>query len=56
MKEFAIEIVETLSRIEYVEADNEYEALVTVSDMYHNEEIVLDSSNHIDTDFSVYEE
>lgn len=56
MKEYAVEITETLSRIVHLEADNEYEALVTVSDMYYNEEIVLDASDHIDTDFDIYEE
>lgn len=55
MKEYEVEIVETISRIITVEADNEYEALVTVSDMYHNEEIVLDASDHIDTDFNIFE-
>ena len=56
MKEFAIEITETLSLIEYVEADSEDEALDMVRDMYFNEDIVLDSSNYIDTDFQIYEE
>ena len=56
MKEYAVEILEALSRIVYVEADNEEEALVTISDMYYNEEIVLDASDHIDTDFQIYEE
>lgn len=56
MKEYAIEITETLSRIEYVEADNEDEALDAVREMYFNEEIVLDSYDYIDTDFNIYEE
>lgn len=56
MKEYAVEVVETLSRVEYVEAESKHEALVTVSDMYYNEEIVLDASDNIDTDFQIYEE
>lgn len=56
MKEYAVEIVDTLSRVVHLEADNEHEALVTVSDMYYNEEIVLDASDNIDTDFQIYEE
>lgn len=56
MKEFAIEVIETLSRIVRVEAENKDDALSQVWDMYSEEEIVLDASDHIDTDLSIYEE
>lgn len=56
MNEYAVEVIETLSRVITVEAESEDEALVTVSDMYYNEEIVLDASDHVDTDFNIYEE
>ena len=56
MKEYAIEITETLSLIEYVEADSEEDALDLIRAMYFNEEIILDSSNYIATDFQIYEE
>lgn len=56
MKEFAIEVIETLSRIEYVEAESEDEALKRVRTMYFDEGIVLDSSDWMSTDFYVYEE
>ena len=56
MNEYAVEISETLSRVEYVEADNEDEALDIVREKYFNEEFVLDSSDYIDTDFQIYEE
>ena len=56
MKEYAVEILEALSRIVYVEADNEDEALDIVRESYFNEELVLDSSDYIDTDFQIYEE
>lgn len=56
MKEYAVEVIETLSLIEYVEADSEDEAIDLVRDMYFNEEIVLDSSDYINTDFYIYEE
>ena len=56
MKEYAVEVVETLSRVEYVEADNEDEALDKVREMYFNEVIVLDSSDYDSTDFCIHEE
>lgn len=56
MKEYAIEVIETLSRVVHVDAESEAEALVTVSDMYYNEDIVLDASDHVDTDFNIYED
>lgn len=54
--EYAVEVTETLSRVEYVLAASEEEALDLVRAMYFNEEIVLDSSDYIDTNFNIYEE
>lgn len=54
--EYAVEVTETLSRIEYVMATSEEDALDLVRAMYFNEEIVLDSSDYIDTNFNIYEE
>lgn len=56
MKEYAVEVIETLSRVEYIEASSEDEALDQIREMYFNEEIVLDSSDYISTDFYIYEE
>lgn len=56
MEEYAVEIIETLTRVVYVEAESEYEALEKVSDMYYSEEIVLDSSDHTNTDYYIFEE
>ena len=56
MNVYAIEVTETLSRIEYIDADSEEDALDLIRAMYFNEEIVLDSSNYIDTNFNIYEE
>ena len=56
MKEYAVEVIETLSRVEYVEAESEYDALDKVSAMYYVEVIVLGSSDHVNTDFHIFEE
>ena len=56
MSEYAVEITETLSRVITVEAESEDKALVTVINMYYSEEIVLDASDHVDTDFNIYED
>ena len=56
MKEYAIEVIETLSRVEYIEAEDEDEALKIARTMYFDEGIVLDSSDWMSTDFYVYED
>lgn len=52
MKTFKIEIVETLSRVVEVRADNIYEALLKVEYDYVAAKIVLDYNNHVDTEFN----
>lgn len=52
MKTFKIEIVETLSRVVEVQADNIDEALLKVEYDYNTAEIVLDYGDHIDTEFN----
>lgn len=56
MKEYKVEITETLQTIITIEANSEDEAIDIVQQKYKDEEIVLDSSNYIDTDFSIYSE
>jgi len=56
MKKYKVEITETLQTIITVEANSEDEAIDIVHQKYRDEEIVLDSSNYIDTDFSIYSE
>ena len=51
MKTFEIEIKETLSRIIEVKAKTENEAFAIVKQMYNDEEIVLDSSDYVDTEY-----
>ena len=51
MKEFEIEIKETLSRIIEIKAKSENDAFLKVKKMYNNEEIVLDDSDFVDTEF-----
>lgn len=48
MKEYDIEIEEILRRVVSVKANNIDEAIEEVSQQYHNEEIVLDSSNFVE--------
>ena len=49
---FTVEITETLQRQVEVEARNPDEAEDKVREMYRNEEIVLDSEDYVDTEFS----
>ena len=51
---FQIEIVETLSNIVEINAENEQEALLKAQDMYRNEEVVLYPDDFIDTKFNIF--
>jgi len=53
-KTFQIEIVETMSNIVEVVAENEQEALLRAQEMYRNEEVILDSEDYIDTKFNIF--
>jgi hypothetical protein len=46
MRKFDVEIIETLSRIITVEAENPLEARLLVDEMYRGEEIVLDADDY----------
>lgn len=51
---FQIEIVETLSNIVEVNAENEQEALLKARDMYRNEEVILYPDDCIDTKYNIF--
>ena len=51
---FEIEIVETLSNIVKVNAENEQEALLKARDMYRNEEVIFYPYDCIDTKFNIF--
>lgn len=53
MKEFEVEVVETLIRIVTVEAMTEEDAIKFVTYDYNNAELVLDSDDFFDVDFNV---
>ena len=52
MKTYYISITETLNRIVEVHAEDSSEALQKAEDAYYNGEIVLDSEDFVDTDFT----
>ena len=54
MKTFEFEIQELLSRIVEVDAKNEDEAYRKVKEMYKKEEIVLDSSDFVETEIKKF--
>jgi len=56
METYKIEILEFLSRIVEVEANSSNEAILFVSEMYKNEEIILDSFDFITTEIDVLKE
>lgn len=53
---YKIEIKETLSRIIEIEAEDKNEAITKVKEQYKNQEIILDDSDYIDTEFNIYRE
>ena len=55
MKTFKFEIQEFLSKIIEVEAETEDKAFLKVKKMYRKEEIVLDSSDYVETEIEKFE-
>ena len=53
MKEYQVEVVETLIRIVTVEATSEEDAIKFVKYDYNNAELVLDSDDFFDVDFEI---
>jgi len=52
---FQVEIVETLSTIVDVVAENEQSALLKAQEMYRNEQVVLYPDDFIDTKFNIFQ-
>ena len=52
-KVFQIEIVETLSNLVEISAENEQEALLKAQELYRNEEVVLHPDDLIDAKFNI---
>lgn len=52
-QKFQIEIVETLSNIVEVVAEDKQDALIKAQEMYRNEEVVLYPDDFIDTKFNI---
>ena len=55
VREYSVEIIETLSRMVSIKAENELEALAQVKHLYSNESIVLDSQDYVITEFKLAE-
>jgi hypothetical protein len=53
---YKVRIIETLSRIVEVEAENDMDALNTVEDMYCDSQIVLDSEDFDFVDYVINED
>ncbi len=49
MKTFKLEIQELLSRVIEIKAGSEVDAFLKIKEMYQKGEIILDSSDYIDT-------
>ena len=56
MKTYRVVATETLQRIVYINAKSAEEAKREVEQRYHNEEIVLDSSDYQGTEIEVVED
>ncbi len=55
MKEFKVEITETLQKTITIIAKDESAAIEEAKSLYRDEEIVLDDSNYIDTEYNIVE-
>ena len=55
MKKYTIEIIETLTCLVSIEAEDEYEAERLVREKYKSCEIVLDADDFQDYETSIYE-
>lgn len=55
MMEFKVQVIEELSKVIVVEAENEQEAIEQVVNAYYSGEIEMDHSDHYDTNFNVIE-
>lgn len=55
MRRFTCTVTETLCRKIIVEAENREDAEGTIRDAYQKEEIILDASDHVGTEFEVVE-
>ncbi|MDP4544457.1 DpnD/PcfM family protein [Psychrobacter faecalis] len=51
---FQIEIVETLSNLVKISAEDEQGALLKAQELYRNEDVVLYPDNLIDTKFNIF--
>ena len=54
-QKFQIEILETLSNIVEVNAEDEQSALLKAQEMYRNEQVVLYPDDFIDTQFNIFQ-
>lgn len=56
MKKYLVEITETMQKQITVNANSREEAEQMVKQKYDNEEIILNETNHVDTEFAVLRE
>lgn len=55
MKTFKIEVIETLSKIVEVSAENIEDAIHKTKKLYNNEKIILDENDYVITEFKKME-
>lgn len=55
MKEYNVEITETLQKTITIMAESEEDAIEKAKESYYAEEIVLDDSAYIDTEYNIVE-
>ena len=53
MKTFIVEISETLQKQVHIEADSEEDAISKIRNQYKKEDIVLDESDYVNTQFEI---
>lgn len=56
METFKIEIKETYAKIVEIQADSPEHAFDKIQQLYSDKDIVLDSENYVETEFSILEE
>lgn len=53
MKNYTVEITETLQRTIEVTADDKQDALLKAKELYNAEEVILDASDHVSTTYAI---
>ncbi len=55
LKTYQVEIIETMSRVVEIVAEDDSSAILKIKEKYRNEDIVLYPDDMMDTDFNIFD-